>query len=214
MYEPNTAQKASMKTRHFSFVRHSKVNGPAALYGKTDIASTMHGQQELLASLERLHQETPIDYIFTSPLQRCAQTAEEFATHHLLPISIITELQECNFGEWDGVDFNLLQHQWPQLESFWQSPLNVTPPNGEKLQAFSHRVINAWQDIQTQQYCDHTLIVCHGGSIRMVIADILNISLESALFQQLYIDYGSHTRIDISDHPEAKPVIRWIGAPL
>lgn len=203
-----------MKTRRFSFVRHGKVNGPAALYGKTDIKLSGRGQQEILASLSRLHQEDPIDYIVSSPLQRCAQAAENFATHHLLPISITAELQECNFGDWDGIDFNVLQSQWPTLELFWQSPLNVTPPNGENLPAFSSRVINAWKDIQTQQYCDHTLILCHGGTIRMVIAAVLNIPLESALFQQLHIDYCSHTRIDISDHPDAKPVIRWIGAPL
>lgn len=203
-----------MKTRHFSFVRHGKINGPAALYGITDIPLSIRGQQELLAGLARLHQETPIDYIFSSPLQRCAKTAEEFATHHLLPISIMAELQECNFGDWDGVDFNALQNQWPQLEQFWQSPLLSTPPNGEDLQIFSSRVNNAWKDIQTQQYCEHTLILCHGGTIRMVIAALLNIPLESALFQQLHIDYCSHTRIDISDHPEAKPIVRWVGSPL
>lgn len=203
-----------MKTRHFSFVRHGKVNGPAALYGKTDVTLSIRGQQELLAGLERLHQETPINYIFSSPLQRCAQTAEKFATHHLLPISTMAELQECNFGDWDGIDFNLLQSQWPQLEQFWQSPLCSTPPNGENLQAFSNRVNDAWKDIQTQQHCDHTLILCHGGTIRMVIAALLNIPLDSALFQQLHIDYCSHTRIDIGDHPDAKPIICWIGARL
>jgi alpha-ribazole phosphatase len=203
-----------MKIRRFSFVRHGKVNGPAALYGSTDIALSIRGQQELLAGLARLHQETSIDYIFTSPLQRCAQTAEEFATHHLLPISTSIELQECHFGDWDGVDFNLLHTQWPQLELFWQAPLSSIPPNGESLATFFNRVNDAWKDIQTQQYCDHTLILCHGGTIRMVLAALLNIPLESALFQQLHIDYCSHTRIDISDHPDAKPIIRWIGAPL
>lgn len=203
-----------MKARHFSFIRHGKINGPAALYGTTDVALSIRGQQELLAGLARLHQETPIDYIFSSPLQRCAKIAEEFAAHHQLPISIMAELQECNFGDWDGVDFNVLQNQWPQLEQFWQSPLRSTPPNGENLQIFSSRVNDAWKDIQTHQYCEHTLILCHGGSIRMVIAALLNIPLESALFRQLHIDYCSHTRIDINDHPEAKPIIRWIGAPL
>jgi alpha-ribazole phosphatase len=203
-----------MKTRRFSLVRHGKVNGPAALYGKTDIELSTRGHQDILASLARLHREDAIDYIFSSPLRRCTRAAEDFATHHLLPISIAADLQECNFGNWDGVDFNLLQDQWPQLELFWQTPLRATPPNSEDLQAFSSRVNDAWKDIQKQQYCDHTLILCHGGTIRMVIAALLNIPLESALFQQLHIDYCSHTRIDISDHPEAKPIIRWIGAPL
>ena len=101
-----------------------------------------------------------------------------------------------------------------ELELFWQTPLSSIPPNGENLETFFNRVNNAWKDIQTQQYCDHTLILCHGGTIRMVLAALLNIPLESALFQQLHIDYCSQTRIDISDHPDAKPIIRWIGTPL
>jgi len=203
-----------MNTRHLSFVRHGKVDGPAALYGKTDIESSIRGKQELLAGLERLHREMPIDYIFSSPLKRCAQPAEEFSTHHLLPVSVIDELQECNFGDWDGIGFDLLQNQWPQLEQFWQSPSFYTPPNGEKLHDFFDRVNNAWKDIQIQQSCNHTLILCHGGTIRMLIAALLKIPLDSALFQQLHIDYCSHTRIDMSDHPDAKPIIRWIGALL
>ncbi|GGY74571.1 alpha-ribazole phosphatase [Cellvibrio zantedeschiae] len=203
-----------MKARYFSFVRHGKVEGPAALYGKTDIASSIRGRQELIAGLERLHQETPIDFIFSSPLQRCAQTAEEFATHHLLPIFLEPDLQECDFGDWDGVDFNALQNQWPALEKFWQSPLDISPPQGENLQTFYNRINTSWQDIQTQQYCDHTLILCHGGTIRMVLAALLKIPLESPLFAQLRIDYCSHTRIEVSDAAGAKPIVRWIGAPL
>lgn len=203
-----------MKTRCFSFVRHGKVDGPAALYGKTDIAASARGQQELLAALERLHQENPIDFIVSSPLQRCAQTAEEFATHHLLPITLEPDLQECDFGAWDGVDFSALQSQWPALEKFWQSPLDISPPQGENLQTFYDRINAIWQDIQTQQYCDHTLILCHGGTIRMMLAALLKIPLESPLFAQLRIDYCSHTQIEVSDAVGAKPIVRWIGAPL
>lgn len=203
-----------MKNRRFSFVRHGKVNGPAALYGKTDVALSAQGDEELLAGLENLHRKDAIVNMISSPLQRCLGAAEAFAKHQQVPMSIMHGWQECDFGDWDGVDFNLLQNQWPQLEKFWQSPLNTTPPNGENLQAFANRVHQAWQTMLLQQTCEHTVIVCHGGSIRMLIAALLNIPLASALFQQLHIDYCSHTRIDIGDHPEAKPIIRWIGAVL
>lgn len=203
-----------MKSRRFSFVRHGKVDGPAALYGKTDIALSDGGQQELLAGVMKLHRAMPIKAIFSSPLQRCIKTAKSFAGHEQVPLIIISELQECDFGDWDGIDFNLLQNQWPQLEKFWQSPLQAMPPNGESLLNFFNRINNAWESIHTQAACEHTLILCHGGSIRMVLASLLNIPLDSALFQQLHIDYCSHTCIEISDHLEAKPIIRWIGAPL
>ena len=203
-----------MNTRRFSFVRHGKVDGPAALYGKTNIALSACGHQELLTSIEHLHQADPIDFIISSSLKRCALAAKDFAAHHLLPIALNTELQECNFGDWDGIDFNQLQNQWHALEEFWQSPITTKPPNGEELPLFFSRISKAWNNIQTQQFYNHTLILCHGGTIRMVIADILKIPLESPLFQQLHIDYCSHTSIEINTHMDAKPSIRWIGASL
>jgi len=203
-----------MNNRRFSLIRHGKVNGPAALYGKTDIEMNPHAEQDLLRSLEYLHQENAIDYIISSPLKRCTSVSEEFSKHHLLPIEINNDLQECNFGDWDGVDFNLLKNEWSSLEAFWQSPLKQCPPNGENLQAFRNRVGNAWKVIQSQQICEHTVILCHGGTIRVIIAEILNIPFASPLFQQLHIDYSSHTYIEIGNYSEAKPVIRWIGAEL
>jgi len=203
-----------MNNRRFSFIRHGKVKGPAALYGKTDVEMNTHAQQDLLANLDYLHHENAIDYIISSPLKRCSIVAEEFSRHHLLPIEMNADLQECDFGDWDGKDFNLLKNEWPSLETFWQSPLTQCPPNGENLQNFCNRVCNAWSTIQTQQTCEHTLILCHGGTIRIVIADILGIPIASPLFQQLRIDYSSHTYIEIGDYENAKPVLRWIGASI
>ncbi|RYY75066.1 MAG: histidine phosphatase family protein [Gammaproteobacteria bacterium] len=203
-----------MNNRRFSFIRHGKVKGPAALYGKTDIEMNAHAQQDLLVSLDHLHHENAIDYIISSPLKRCALVAEEFSRHHLLPVEMNADLQECDFGDWDGKDFNSLKSEWPALEAFWQSPLSQSPPNGENLQKFADRVRNAWRAIQAQQTCEHTLILCHGGTIRIVIADILDIPVSSALFQQLHIDLCSHTYIEIGDYADAKPVIRWIGTVL
>jgi alpha-ribazole phosphatase len=203
-----------MNIRRFSFIRHGKISGPAALYGRTDVEMNIHAQQDLLARLEHLHHENAIDYVISSPLKRCAVVAEEFSLHHLLPSEMNNDLQECDFGDWDGVDFNSLKQQWPHLEAFWQSPLDQCPPNGENLQDFCKRVRNAWNEIQTQQTCEHTLVLCHGGTIRVVIADILGVPIASPLFQQLHIDHCSHTYIEIGDYSEAKPVIRWIGAEL
>lgn len=203
-----------MSCRRFSFVRHGKVNGPAALYGKTDIALSEIGLETLLQSLQQLAQQQPIDAIVTSPLTRCAQAAAVFAKRQQLPFTIMNEWQECDFGDWDGVNFNVLENQWPQLEKFWQAPLDFTPPKGENLQEFSLRINKAWERLLAHTTAKHTLIVCHGGSIRMMLASLLNIPLSGALFQQLHIDYCSHTCIELSDHPAAKPIIRWIGAAL
>src|SRR3954468_23912509 len=200
-----------MRTRRFSFVRHGKVNGPAALYGKTDIELSLQGKKDLSACLEKLNREKAFDFIISSPLKRCALAAQDFANAISKPISLDINLKELNFGEWDGVDFNFLGNEWLQLEKFWQSPLSTTPPQGESLTVFQSRVSSVWNNIKNLQH-EHTLILCHGGTIRMIIAEILNIPLESALFQQLHIDYGSITCIEISDHIDTKPIIRCIGA--
>jgi alpha-ribazole phosphatase len=200
-----------MSIRRFSFVRHGRVNGPAALYGKTNIELSANGRRELSSCLEKLHQLDNFDFIISSPLKRCAGVAEDYANAIAIPIAFDPQLQEMDFGEWDGIDFNLLKSEWPQLEKFWQSPGQTTAQQGERLITFQSRVVNAWQRIKNQNN-SHTLILCHGGTIRMIIAEILNTPLESALFQQLHIDYCSHTYIELGDHADAKPIIRWIGA--
>jgi len=202
-----------MTSAIITLVRHGKVAGPAALYGRTDIAISPTGHSDLTRTLNSLHAQTPIEYLISSPRIRCLQVAQEFSTQHKIPLRTEANLQEMDFGIWDGIPFDELGDEWKNIEAFWESPHTMHPPQGESLQNFAARVIKAWSNLTDNASTGHHLILCHGGVIRIIIAHILQIDWCNArLFKQLHIDYASHTRIEIVNYENALPIIKWIGS--
>lgn len=202
-----------MSGRVITLIRHGKVDGPAALYGHTNIASSAEGLRELHTNIQQLHQLNPISHIVCSPLIRCAMPAQEFSSANNLPLQIIDELKEMHFGCWDGIPFDQFgDEHWLTLNQFWETPATAHAPDGETLQHFAERVIGSWKKIHTNITAEHQLVICHGGVIRIIIAHLLNLDWRNArLFRQLNIDYASHTRIEIATQQNALPVIKYIG---
>lgn len=194
-------------------MRHGKVDGPAALYGHTNIGCSADGLRELHNNITSLHQLNPISHIVSSPLIRCAIPAQEFSATQQLPLQIIDELKEMHFGCWDGIPFDQFgAEQWLTLNQFWETPTTAHAPDGETLEQFARRIIRSWEQIHTNITAEHQLVICHGGVIRIIIAHLLNLDWRNArLFRQLNIDYASNTRIEIATHQNALPVIKYIG---
>lgn len=202
-----------MTTKLITLVRHGKVAGPAALYGYTDIALSADGRKDLLHTLDNLHAHTPVNQLTSSPRLRCLTVAQEFSTQHQIPLQIEENLQEMDFGIWDGIPFDELGDEWKNIEAFWESPHSMQPPEGESLTDFATRVISSWESLSRNAKTGHQIIICHGGVIRIIIAHILQLDWRNPqLFKQLQIDYASHTRIEIASYDNALPIIKWIAA--
>jgi len=202
-----------MTSTIITLVRHGKVAGPAALYGRTDIALSAAGHNDLTRTLNNLHAQTPINHLISSPRIRCLDVAQEFSAQHKIPLRTEDNLQEMDFGIWDGMPFDELSDEWKNIEAFWESPHSMQPPKGESLTDFAARVITSWESLISNTKPGHHAIICHGGVIRILIAHILQLDWRNpALFKQLQIDYASCTRVEIGDYEKALPVVRWIGA--
>lgn len=201
-----------MTSTLITLVRHGKVAGPAALYGRTDIALSAAGYADVTRTLQNVHAHSPVSQVISSPRQRCLTVAQEFSAQHRIALQIEENLREMDFGVWDGVPFDALGNEWKNIEAFWDSPEGVQPPQGEALNDFAARIISSWATLIGNAKSAHHLVICHGGVIRILIAHILKLDWQNpALFKQLQIDYASHTRIEIGDYDYAVPVIQWIG---
>lgn len=202
-----------MNKRIITLIRHGKVDGPAALYGHTDITSSIEGLREVQQNIETLHRLNTISHIVCSPLLRCTQPAQTFSLTQQLPVQIIHELKEMNFGRWDGIPFEqFTDEHWQSLNQFWETPAIAHVPGGETLQLFAERIIRSWKIIESNIAAQHQLVICHGGVIRIIIAHLLNLDWRNpGLFRQLHIDYASHTGIEIANHSNAVPIITCIG---
>jgi alpha-ribazole phosphatase len=206
-----TANVDESNVTQFDLLRHGQIDGPPALYGRKDVALSSDGWEQMYQQTSRLHN---LDNIISSPLRRCHDFAKEFAAEHQLALQIESGIQECDFGEWDGIKFDDHSQQWPLMTSFWQDPDHNTPPQGESLETFHNRVISSWQSLCIQHNGQNNLLVCHGGVIRQILAHILPTDWRSGeWYSQLQIGYASLTRIIIPAYPEAKPSVAFIGLP-
>jgi len=207
--------------KNIYLLRHGKVSGAAALYGHTDVMVDDAINRNIVDNL--FQQNLAIEHIYSSPLTRCLSLAKaveaELALNkklkHKAELVVIDDLQEMNFGLYDGIAFDELhldQNIWQQLELFWQDPANQTLPNAEQLTNFNQRIIDAWKVIVNHKGDDNLLVVCHGGVIRMILADILNIDISNPCwYSQLNISYGSLTTLKVSNE---NAVVKQISQPL
>jgi alpha-ribazole phosphatase len=181
------------------------------LYGKTDVYLSKNGWAQMRQQSLRLEH---VNNVISSPLRRCKAFAEEFAASHELPVVVEQEMQECDFGEWDGIEFDDHSQHWPLMTSFWQNPEQNQPPQGESLQTFHDRVTTSWDNLCKTHKGQHNLLVCHGGVIRQILAHVLPADWRSGdWYSQLQISYASLTRITIPAYPNAAPIINFIGVP-
>jgi len=203
-------------------LRHGKVNGPAALYGKTDIDVLPAINNEMLTSL--LDNQARFSRILSSPLIRCQGLAQDFAKQTNKPITIIDALQEMHFGSYDGRAFDDIPYEntakqsqaWAHLERFWKNPAEFSLPESEKLSDFYYRVKNAWQQLLTNYKDDNILLITHGGVIRMILADILGLDWKNEkLFNQLHIGNASISKFSNTPNNKDNFVkVHVIGMPL
>ncbi|MCG7530539.1 histidine phosphatase family protein [Psychrobium sp. MM17-31] len=191
-----------------TLLRHGETTAPNNLNGKTDVSLSELGEQQMhdaLANIENLSQ------VISSPLIRCAKVAQEYALQCDLPFTINPEFAEIDFGDWDGQPFGELYRQQPELmDKFWRTPWEVTIPNGEQLDAFQHRIDNAWQQLINQQH--NSLVVCHGGVIRYLIAKVLNLGpTNNSHITALKIDYAAVVEIQITvdEDKNVYPMLLW-----
>jgi alpha-ribazole phosphatase len=205
-------------------LRHGKVNGLPALYGQTDIEVTNEVNNTILVELNELQNNLTnnITQVITSPLQRCKKVAEQFSKTNNIPIEALSAFQEINFGQLDGISFDVIRNSttnkqtWEQLEDFWREP-NIFPlPEAELLTHFYLRVKQAWELLLQKYEGKKILLVCHGGVIRMILSYILNLDHgNKSLFSQLTIENSSVTIIKNIITPSSKySNVVTISAPL
>ncbi|MEE9424390.1 MAG: histidine phosphatase family protein [Methylococcales bacterium] len=175
-------------------LRHGEVEGGTRFRGSTDNPLTSIGLQQMRDATKG---ECCWDQIITSPLQRCAVFAEEYAEQHQLAVMHEERIVELHFGAWEGcTPAELMATQSVALKRFWKNPLEYTPPEAEVLTDFITRVHNAWHDMMCNYAGQRVLIVAHGGVIRVLLCYIQNLPIEKLL--EIEVKHGALFIISIS----------------
>ena len=177
-------------------LRHGETELGGGLRGSLDDALTAPGWAQMRAAVKG---QGPWDRIVSSPLQRCALFAHELGEQLGLPVSLDKDLQELHFGAWEGQSAAaLMDTDAEALGLFWSDPYAFTPPDGEPVLEFSRRVLAAVNRLQQAHAGERVLVVCHGGVMKLLLAQARGLPREQLL--QIQVVNGALFELQVNAH--------------
>ncbi|MFV9506216.1 MAG: MSMEG_4193 family putative phosphomutase [Oscillochloridaceae bacterium umkhey_bin13] len=149
------------------------------------------GKRQAAALSKRLG-DLPITTIYTSPLERCVETATAIAQPRNLPLRLIEAIGEVRYGEWQGAELKeLYKHElWPGVQHY---PSGTRFPNGETLGEAQMRMVQALDGLRTLHPKQIIAVVSHADIIKLAVAYYVGIHTD--LFQRLVINPCSLTAL-------------------
>lgn len=151
------------------------------------------------AQAERLAERlasTPIDVLFSSPLERTRETAQPLARKLGLEVQLSDALLEINFGDWTSQSFRELDRleSWKQWNTFRSAG---RAPNGESMLEVQARFVGEMERLR-RRFPNRTLaLFSHGDPLRAAIVYYLGLSLD--LLLRLELSTASITTLAIDD---------------
>lgn len=128
------------------------------------------------------------DAIHASPRHRTVETASIIAQFLKMPVKIVPELDEIDFGLWSGQSFSELEHD-PNWHDWNSRRSTSSTPAGETMGGAVARVVRH-MEVQADQRPGGTILcVTHCDIIRGVVAHYLGLSLDNLL--KFDVDPGS-----------------------
>jgi broad specificity phosphatase PhoE len=137
----------------------------------------------------------PIEAVYVSPTLRTRQTVAPVERVLALRATPWSDLAERSMGRWNGRLVDDVKREDLEEWKRWKSdPLEFTPPEGESLTAFGHRVRGGLDDLMKRHPGGVIVAVTHVGAIRAALCAALDCSLEHG--KRFVIEPGSLTRMD------------------
>jgi len=179
---------------HFDILRHGELQGEKSYCGVTDRKLTEQGWQQMQNACQKNNNWRKI---VSSPLSRCSDFARHLSKQLNIPLHIDSRWMEINFGVWEGLSAEkIMKFNKKELFKFWDNPVMFTPTGGEPLVKLHDRVLSAWHELSRKN--EPTLIITHGGPIRMIHCHYLNIALEKSV--EIQVNYAELRSYQISNN--------------
>jgi probable phosphomutase (TIGR03848 family) len=167
------------------------------LYGRAPgIGLSAHGREQVEVLVARLS-PLPIVAVYSSPLERCLETAEPLARSLGLSVIPREALLEGDVGDWTGralTDLRRLK-AWRRLLG---TPSSFRYPGGESFLDFRNRTVEEADRIAAAHPDDQVAIVSHGDNIRLLVSDYAGAHLD--MFQRVVVHPASVSAVAVSAH--------------
>jgi broad specificity phosphatase PhoE/ribonuclease HI len=165
--------------------------------GRGDVPLSDEGQAQAMAAGGRVAGiSRDVAAVVTSPLQRCVRTAEIIAAElGGADVTVLPELIECDFGEWEGLTFAEVRERWPAELSAWLESPAVAPPGGESFDAVAERARAAVGTVLKAYPRSVVVVVSHVSPIKLILRDTL--AATDGFLHRLFLDAAGVSTLDI-----------------
>ena len=149
--------------------------------------------EELAGRLEGLK----VHAVYSSPLERCRETASPLAAANGLRVRQRSRLAEVDYGDWTNRSLKQLSRTklWATVQG---SPSTVRFPSGESLLEVQRRMIAESEALASEHADSAIALFSHGDPLRLLLAHYLGLHID--LFQRLVVSPASVSVVAISPH--------------
>jgi broad specificity phosphatase PhoE len=178
-------------------IRHGETNWNVERrkQGHNDQPLNEKGSTQAALAAQYVKSAYDVKKVWTSPLQRCANTAALFE----MPVSTSDHLLEIDYGEWEGMLSSDIEKNYAHLINDHID--EADPPGGENRTNLPVRGRNWIDESNIANEGGDVVLVGHGGSMKGLIVALLNLPDEA--MDTLTIDNCSTTVIDINPNPKS-----------
>jgi broad specificity phosphatase PhoE len=163
----------------FFLIRHGHCDGVGRiLWGRTsDVHLNEDGKSAARVLAERLAHDRLVA-IYSSPLERALETADEIAQQlGLAPIHISQSLNELDYGDWTGQTIESLKGD-PIWQQFNTVRTRTPVPGGESILSAQTRIAEELKRLSVKHENENVAIVSHADVIKAALAYFTGLDLD------------------------------------
>ncbi len=140
--------------------------------------------------------ELPLSQIYSSPLERCMETALVIAKPHNLEVISLEELGEVRYGKWEGKKLKKLRKQKRKWYAVQHYPSRFRFPGGESFVAVQQRAVSAIEKLCDLHEEELIALVSHADLIKLALSYYSGSHID--LFQRINISPASASLLSLS----------------
>ena len=178
-------QVSLMRPTQLLLIRHGTTDAndrvPYVLQGSTaDLPLNDNGHRQA-ARVAALLASFPISHVYASPLLRATQTADAIAARHQLAVRHVSEIIECDVGQWEGQDWDTIAREHPEPYRLFQADPATNPYlGGESYSDVLRRALPAFERLLAEHVGETIVVVAHNIVNRAYVAHLLGLDLRQA----------------------------------
>jgi probable phosphoglycerate mutase len=158
------------------------------LYGRTPGLHLSDRGREQAERLAERFAGVRLAAIYSSPLERCVETAAPLAASSGLEVSVRDDLVEMDAGSWTNRTLTVVSKTklWQRIQ---HAPSHAEFPGGESFVSANARLVRALVAISERHPRGRVAVVSHSDTIRMLLAHVAGAHLDQ--FQRVIVDTAS-----------------------